>query len=217
MKKWKEIFDNFKSDVVWRNFLSASLSFCVNIAFLIYNVVFGILYQALWNWSIGIYYALLVVFRAIILHNERKWKNAQETDVQQKRRRLFCLLCWCMIIMDVSLIAPITLMVLSKRSVNVGMIPTLAIACYTTYKITLAIMHYVKKRERVHLSVKGLRLITLKDAIVSVLTLQNTMVTVFGDGTSMRTLTAVTSAGLLLGLIGITVTAIITSRRLSLK
>ncbi len=213
MKKWKEIFNNFKSNVEWRSFLSASLSFAINIAFLVYNVVFGILYRTVWNWCIGIYYALLVVFRAIILRKERKWKKEETVDVQVKRWELFKTIGWCMIIMDVSLVAPITLMVLSKRVVRIGIIPTLAMASYTTYKITLAIINYTKKINNEHFSIKALRLITLKDAIVSVLTLQNTMVAVFGSGDSMLTLTAISSAALLLVLIGITTFAIVRARK----
>ena len=53
-----------------------------------------------------------------------------------------------------------------------------------------------------------MKIINLKDAIVSILTLQNTMVMVFGNETSMLTLTAYTSAGMLVGMFILTILSI---------
>ncbi len=216
MGKIKKFIDKIKSNEERKILIVSSFSFTINVAFLVYNLVFGIIYKTVWNWSITAYYALLIVFRAVIITNEKKWGKLQIEDLDAKRLSLFKIVCWCMIVMDLSLIAPITLMALLKRIVNIGMIPTLAIATYTVYKITLAIINY-SKTENSTLSVKALRLITLKDAIVSILTLQNTMIMVFGNGVSMLTLTAISSAGLLVVLLFITVTAIIKAYTLSKK
>ncbi len=207
------MFKTFKTNYELRSFLTSSFSFFINIAFLVYNLVFGIINKTVWNWSISIYYALLITFRASILLLERKWNKEKATDLEEKRLKLFNVVCWCLLIMDFALIAPISLMVMSKRSVKIGMISTIAIAAYTTYKVTLAIINFSKKKSKINLSIRTLRQITLKDAVVSVLTLQNTMVMVFGNMSSMLTLTALTSAGMLLVLIAITISGIVNSHK----
>ncbi len=213
MKKISDIFQNIKSNYEMRSLITSSFSFIINIAFLFYNLIFGIIYNSIWNWSISIYYALLIIFRAVVLLNEKKWIKQDVEISNVKREKLFAIICWCMIIMDLSLIAPITLMTLSKRSVNIGTIPAITIAAYTTYKITLAIINYSKKKSKLNLSIRALRLITLKDAIVSVLTLQNTLIMTFGDSFSMRTLTAISSAAMLVVLIAITISSIVIAHK----
>ncbi len=210
MKKLKRIFETIKSNGEPRTFYLAGLAFFINIAFFAYNLVFGIAYRLIWNWSISIYYAILIFLRAMILLLERKWSATPQKAVNEKRLRLRKEMSLCMLVMDLSLIAPVTLMVLSRRQVRYGMIPTIAMAAYTTYKVTLAAIHFTKRKQKSNLSVQLLREITLKDAIVSVLTLQNAMLMQFSEGESFLALSACTSAGMLLLLVGITISSILT-------
>ncbi len=186
------------------------LPFCINAAFFTYNFLFGVFRRAIWNFSISIYYALLVVFRVVILCLEKKWSAAPQENADEKRLRLRTGISWCMLAMDFSLLAPVAMMVVSKRQVRYGIIPTIAMAAYTTYKVTLAAIHFTKRKRKGNLSVQLLREITLKDAIVSVLTLQNAMLMQFSEGTPSLALAAWTSAGMVLLLLGITVLSICT-------
>lgn len=214
MANFKDFFNKIKSNYELRSYLSSSFSFIINIVFLTYNLILGVFYNFIWNWSISIYYALLIVLRAIIIFKEKSFTNTNNVNINTKRLKLFKFICWCLILMDLSLIVPIILMVLSQREVNIGMIPAIAIATYTTYKITLAIINYSKKISKQNTSIRVLRLITLKDAIVSVLTLQNTLVMVFGDANSMVALTDLTSFFMLFAMIAITIIIIIKSHKI---
>ena len=49
-----------------------------------------------------------------------------------------------MIFMDMCLIAPIAYMVIGERSYVYGLIPAIAMAAYTTYRITMGIINLVK-------------------------------------------------------------------------
>lgn len=217
MAKIKELFNKIKINYELRSFLTSSFSFLVNIAFFTYNLVFGIMYNFVWNWSISIYYALLIFFRALIIFKEKSFVSKDTLLIKQKRLQLFKIICWFLLLMDVSLIAPISLMVLSKRKVSIGIIPAITFAFYTTYKITLAIINYSKKKSKLNTSIRALRIITLKDAIVSILTTQNTLIMVFGDSKSMITLTAFTSAIMLVIMVVITISIIIKSHKLTKK
>lgn len=92
-------------------------------------------------------------------------------------------------------------MVLSRRTVVMGKIPAIATAAYTAYKITVSAVNYKKAKNRENLSLFCLKIINLKDAMVSVLTLQNTLISVYSDGKSMPFLTSYTSAAQLAAMI----------------
>ncbi len=210
----KPLLCALKKDSIMRIFLSSAVSFIATMTFFAYNFVMGILLRSVWNFSISFYYLLLVLLRAFILFNEKKWVTLAARERAAKRIRLFNSICRMLIFVDIALIVPISLLVLSQRSVAIGTIPAIATAAYTTYKVIFSVVNYKKARKHENLSVYGLKIIHLKDAIVSVLTLQNTMVMVFGTGSSMLPLTASTSAAMLIGMVILTLLLLHRGRKL---
>ncbi len=193
----KNLFKNYECRV----YFTSSISLIFTIAFLVYNFYLGIKFKLTWNFSISIYYLLLIIIRMIILINEKKWKAISKKNLLQKRISLYKVENIFLIIIDVALIVPIILMVLQKRSVNVGMIPAIAIAAYTTYKVIMACVSYNKTKKLNNITLHGLKILNLKEAIVSILTLQNILIMTFSEGVSMIQLTSYTSFGMLLSLI----------------
>ncbi len=200
-KQLKSVYKDYES----RSYLFAELSLFTTFVFLAYNFVLGVRYQAIWNFSISFYYMVLLGLRTIMIAGEKRSRHDEMKTRQQEQLRLFRLTTKILLLMDFALIVPITLMVMSRRSVNIGMVPAIGIAAYTTYKIIFAAIHYFKTRGQKNLALFGLKIINLKDAIVSILTLQNTMVMVFGNSASMQTFTAYTSAGISIGMLVMTV------------
>lgn len=181
-REGNKFFKRIKNDHVFRAFVFSSLSFCVTIAFTAYNVFLGIAYGAGWNISIAIYYALLLCIRAYVLFSEMRYYKAKLTEEQkeQKRKKLFLVQSILLLLLDLALIAPVSLMVLQKKAVNYSAIPAITVAAYTTYKITLSSINVVKTRKERHLSLKILRKVNFVDAMVSILTLQYTLIMTFG-------------------------------------
>lgn len=210
----RKIFKKLLSDYDYRGFVSSSFSFLLTCIFFIYNLLLGFLYGSIWNVSISVYYFMIVFIRALILFSERKWHKNPPIEIRKKRNFLFKVICYTLILLDMGLIVPISLMVLSIRTVNFGIIPTITVATYTTYKIIIAIFNYKKTQKKSNLSLHSLKIVNLMDALVSVLTLQNTMVSTFSNAKSMMTLTAYTSAGLLVIMIFLTVLQLRKSRKL---
>lgn len=72
-------------------------------------------------------------------------------------------------------------------------------AAYTTYKVVLAAVGLKRSKKAESLVEKAQRTIAFTDALVSVLTLQNTLIVVMdgGMGGKMQVLSACTSAALL--------------------
>lgn len=90
-------------------------------------------------------------------------------------------------------------------------------AAYTTYKLTMAFIHLRRQKRSNHHNVliAQLRTINLIDALVSILTLQNTLIMVNQDKSSgdMLTLSAVSSAVIYAAIILITLRLLIAGQK----
>lgn len=186
-----------KTDYIFRAFIFSALSFFVTVVFTAYNAFLGIVYKSVWNIGIFVYYALLLCIRAYVIFSERKfYKNGLTGGrLEEKRSKILLVQSVLLVVTDLALIAPVTFMVLQKKAVNYSAIPAITTAAYTTYKIILSVRNVVKARKERHLSLKILRTINFVDALVSVLTLQYTLIMTFGGGEdrNMFVLCAVTS------------------------
>ncbi len=190
---------NWKKDYSFKTLASSVISFSVTILFAFYNGFLGIRLLSIWHGGICVFYLLLAAIRGIILLTE---KNNRARDDQQKsecRRRTFIITAFLLLLLNLALILPISLMVVLKKPVNMGLIPAITMAAYTTYKITMASIHMLKQRRRNHnhILIVELRTINFIDAFVSILTLQNTLIMVNqakSSGNDMLVLSAISSA-----------------------
>ena len=73
-----------------------------------------------------------------------------------------------LLVIDLSLATPITLMMLQEKTVDYSSIVAITIATYTVYKIVMASINFYKTRKMSHLSVKIVRNINFVDALVSI-------------------------------------------------
>ena len=182
------------------------ISLIMCFAFIVFNAFLGIYYLSIWNGTISVYYIFLLLIRLIILINESKIRDYEENKKIEKRNKLFYISFIFLIILDISLIVPITLMVFNERSYNFGLIPAISLAAYTTYKITATIITYKRNRSNENISFRELKALDLIDAIISILTLQNTLIIANnGFDNKMYILTCITSFIAILLIITITI------------
>ena len=198
--------DMWKADYQFKTLTISTLSALVSLGFTVFNVMLGIVYKSVWNISISIYYVFLAIIRGIVVHSQRKLSSANNPKKQEQNIRVYIRTHILMIFMDLCLIAPITYMVIGERSYEYGLIPAIAMATYTTYRITMGIINLRKSRKQENILIKELRTVNLQDSLVAVLTLQNALIIANGsDMQSMMTLTAWTSAGIWLMIVIFTV------------
>lgn len=199
-KKWNENY-------IFKMLTSSTVSLCITTLFALYHGFLGLALSSIWHGSICVFYLLLVAIRGIILLTEYKIKSKSEKEKHQRRQKIFYATSALLFLLNLALILPISLMVRLQKPINIGKIPAIAMAAYTTCKITTAIIHMRKRRVH-HVLIRELRTINLIDALVSILTLQNTLIMVnanAGGGNNMLTLSAISSAAIYLLIIGITV------------
>ena len=173
-------FKRLKNDYAFRTFCSAVCSFTVTLIFTGYNVFLAARYRTSWNAGIAIYYALLVFIRAFVFASEYRYRKAKlPPEVgEQRRAKLFLFQSASLFVIDFALITPISMIVLQQKRVAYSLIPAIAMAAYTTYKITLSIVNYIKTRKSTEPGVRMLKTVNVVDALVSVLTLQYTLLMV---------------------------------------
>lgn len=216
----KRLYDSIKSvfgDFEKRTFFTSAFSFTASLIFAGYNIFLGAAYKTAWNIGIAAYYALLTGLRAYVGVHEIKWNKSglSEEEKNGKRKKLFLLQSIFLFIIDFALIAPISLMVLQRKNVEYSKIPAIAIAAYTVYKIVFSTKSFVKTKQTPHPSVKILRTLNFIDALVSVLSLQYTLIMTFGDGVNgdMLTLTATSSFVIWAFLFAVSVTTLVRAIR----
>ena len=198
--------DMWKADYQFKTLATSTLSALVGLGFTVFNVVLGIVYKSIWNISISFYYVLLAIVRGLVVHSQRKVSVADNQKKQEQYKRIFFKTHILMIFMDMCLIAPIAYMVIGERSYEYGLIPAIAMAAYTTYRITMGIINLGKSRKQENILIRELRTVNLQDSLVAVLTLQKALIIANGIGMqSMLALTAWTSAGIWLMIVIFTV------------
>lgn len=207
--KIKPFLEKRKKDYIFKTMVNSAFSFFVTLLFALYNGFLGIRLSSVWHGSISIFYLLLVIIRGMILFTERNNRTRSGKEKARTRRRTFAVGSVMLSVLNLALILPISLMVTMQKPINIGLIPAITMAAYTTYKITMASVRIRRQRhENNNVLVTELRTINFIDALVSVLTLQNTLIMVNqtkSDAHDMLVLSAVTSAVIYLFIVVITI------------
>ncbi len=213
-----KFISSWKTNYSFRTFINSIGSFLITFVFALYNGFLGIWYNSVWNGSICIYYFFLVWIRGSILLTEKR-NLIRKNEAYKYRIQTWKRTSVVLFITNLYVVVPILLMVHNERPVNMGLIPAIAIAAYTTYKIAVASVNIKKVRRNDNILVRELRTINFIDALVSVLTLQNTLIIVNGNGGSydMFVLSIISSAVIFFILVIISINLIIMQKNIKIK
>ena len=174
--KVKELFNKIKGEINKREKLFVIISILATLFFSLYNRILGIYNKSIWHESISIYYFVLVIIKAIIIIYINKSKQ-RKNDI-----KIFTITKVLLFILNLSMTGPVILMILNKRLVEMNLILSIAIALYVTINTTLVIINYVKTRKEKDILIRELNTIDLMDIVLSILTLQNTLIAVNSTG-----------------------------------
>ncbi len=212
--KIRSFLKSRKKDYIFKTLASSVISFSVTIIFALYNGFLGIRLLSIWHGGICVFYLLLAAIRGIILLTEKNNKTRTDKQKAECRQRTFIISVFLLLLLNLALVLPISLMVVLEKPVNMGLIPAITMATYTTYKLTMASIHIHKQRRRNHnhILIVELRTINFIDALVSILTLQNTLIMVkqtTSNGNDMLVLSSISSAVIYAIIIFVTVCLLI--------
>ncbi len=209
----KKIFRKWRSDYDFKTFTGASVSLAATLAFALYNGFLGLSLSSVWHGSICVYYIILLVLRASILSAEKR--TAPEGDGDLHRRRACVIASVWLLVLNIALIVPISILARQKNPENMTLIPALAMAAYTTYKITMASVNLKRRHTSANHLVRLLRYINFIDALVSIMTLQNTLIMLNSKGAdpNMLPFTILSNGIIMLVIILLSVSALVRNIR----
>ncbi len=149
------------------------IGFFINLAYAAYHAVIGLMSYSWWLITLCVYYTLLSVMRFATLQIKRRDQDiATERFVERFTGIMFVLMAVC-------LVGTVILAAVNERGVKHHEIVMITIALYTFIKITLAIINLVKVKQYSSPVFKALRSISFADALVSVFSLQRSMLVSF--------------------------------------
>jgi hypothetical protein len=182
-------FKTFKNENKYARIWQDNTRLRVNVSLygtLIYNTAYALLqfgmgfwHHTFWFYSLAGYYICLAVMRFFLARYTTKHKPGQKMREELIRYRL----CgWVFLAMNLALALIIFFMVYWDRTFTHHMITAIAMAAYTFAAFTIAIINIVKYSKYNSPVYSASKAISLAAACVSMLTLEATMLTTFGDG-----------------------------------
>ena len=186
----------WREDYIFQALISAAASFGYTALFALYNGYLGLWHRSVWHGSICVFYLLLMAIRGMVLLTEKRGQARSEAERDRCRRRTFLISSLFLLALDLALMLPIAMMVVLDKPVTMGLIPAIAMATYTTWKITMASIHVGRQRRRSggNMLVAELRTVNFIDALVAILTLQNTLIMVNRSKTGENSMLPVSAA-----------------------
>ena len=188
----KKFFKKLKKDYNKKTVIFSFLSVIVTICFTVYNGILGFLFDSIWHICIFVYYVFLLLIKGLLVFGITN-KKAKTNQL-----RIVYTTFIILIVMTIAMIAPAFLLVLDKRTYNLGLIPSIASAAYTTYSITMSIVNMKKAKNSDGPIIKQIRLVNIVNTLMSILVLQNTLILANGGYTDdMKKLSVASSVGII--------------------
>jgi len=150
------------------------LRLLTDIAYALGNAAIGVVSRSWWFITLGAYYAVLATARFLVLRMERK--TTGDSPLEARARRMTGIL---LVVLSFCITGITTLSIIEGRGTDFHQIVMIAIATYTFFRITKAIVDVVKAKHSPSPVLHTLRNISLADAGVSVFALQRSMLVSF--------------------------------------
>lgn len=185
--------------------------FFINLLYAGIKMFSGILYRSVWFITLAVYYILLAVMRASLLHYVRKSEKDKITE--WKRYRLCGII---LLFMNIALVGIVILVIYQNSGFEYPGMLIYVMAMYAFYATIMAVRNVVKFRKYGTPVISAAKVINLTAALVSMLSLETAMLTQFGaadDPAFRQIMTASTGAGISVIVVGMAVFMIVRSTK----
>lgn len=205
--KIKEFFDSkfskygwyhsFTGDYGFRTLVMAIGATLLNMAFAGVNGATAVKYSSLWYGAFAAYYVILVLQRIFVLISfwiiKRKFGNDSQ-KFEREKQKIYLANGAIFVPLDIALATIAGLMTIFNELTATGEIMAISTAAYAFYKIIMAIINIVKAKKADDAIIQTLRNIGFVDALTSMLVLETTLISTFGElDKDMRMLISLTS------------------------
>ena len=166
----------------------------INMIFAVFKIVLGVISNSAWLYAMAGYNTILSIMRFVVV--SRAKKKGMSPEQEQMRDLRSAQVCgWLMLILNIAISVIMYMVIVMKQSIIYHEIVVIALAAYTFYCFTMAIINVVKYRKK-NAAYFTIKRIDLAKAIVSIFTMQVAMLTQYGgedgfDTGLMNTLTGI--------------------------
>lgn len=171
----------YRSDVRLRMNITLYGSFSFNAVYAVFQLCLGLWHASVWFYAMAVYYFLLAAMRLMLANHARNYAPGERQQMEWRKYRLCGVL---LLLMNVALAIIIIYFVWQIRVFRHHEITTLAMATYTFAALALAIVNAYRYKRYGSPAYSAAKAISLSSAAVSVLTIENAMLTAFGQESS---------------------------------
>lgn len=150
----------------------------------IFQLWLGFYHHTFWFSSLGAYYICLAVMRFFLVRHTTRYTPGEKMQAELEKYRACGII---LLLMNLALALIIFFMVYWNRTFEHHMITAIAMAAYTFTALTAAIVNVIKYKKYNSPVFSASKVISLAAALVSMLTLESTMLTTFSDGSMTAT------------------------------
>lgn len=184
--------NRFMTDAAFKVRISLFASLGINLGYSALKLGTGIYYRSLWIGAIAVYYILLSVIRFILLYHMERKKDAGLLG-EYRSYRVTAVLMMCI---NLTLSGIVISMIFGDTTPAISDVLVITSAAYTFYVLTVAIIDLIKYRKYKSPVMSAAKAIRFAQALVSILSLEASMLVQFGNDENYRKLMlALTGAG----------------------
>lgn len=171
----------YKGDVQLRINISLYGACGFNVVYALFQLCLGLWHHSAWFYAMAGYYLLLALMRLTLVRHTRHHAAGEDPAAEWHKYRF----CGCLLLVMNLALAIFTLyFVFRIRIFAHHEITTIAMAAYTFTALTVAIINMIRYRKYGSPAYSAAKAISLVSASVSMLTLENAMLTAFGQESS---------------------------------
>lgn len=188
LKRFK-FTNNLLHDFGYRTIVFGFISFIINVAYISFVLIMAIMSKTAWYFTITVYYIILAFMKGNVFYSKRK----HGTEVKEAMALRFSGIM--LIVMTVAFSGIIVLIYKANHYFEYAGLLIYAVAAYTFYKLSVAIVNIFKASKHDDLYVQNIRNINLASALISIVMLQVAMFQAFSPSSNFGFANALTGAG----------------------
>lgn len=189
LKKHK-FTNSLLTDFGYRTVIFSSITFLLNIAYVVFMGIIGIISKSYWYISLTAYYLVLTLTKGLIFYSKKK-KNNLTSALKTYRA------CGSMFIfLTLALSGIIVLIYTSNMYFEYAGLMIYVVATYTFYNLTFAIINIFKAKKYENFYIQGIKNLNLASALVSIMVLQVAMFQAFSPQNNTSIANGLTGAGI---------------------
>ncbi len=203
------ISERFMTDMPFRTHISLYGSLAVNMLYVGFNILSGVLYKSAWFYILAFYYTILAVMRFLLVRFVNRIGIGKNRFKELRRSRL----CgYILLLINLSLSGAVLMILYQDKGYEYNGILIYVMAAYTFYITTLAIMNLFRYKKLGSPLMSMAKIINMAAALVSMLSLETAMLSEFGADMPLknqRLMIALTGAGVSIVIVTMSVYSIV--------